>query len=172
MRSILFLVCTLTLPAQSVVVTGTAQPVPLEEVDRSVSVLENLPQNIPLFGGFYQFLQLDSSVDLQQRGNGVQGDITIRGGTFGQTLVLIDGVRINDVQTGHHNLDLPVPLDAIGELQVLRGSGSTFYGSDAVGGVVNVITRVGEPGELVFRSAVGSFGTNTESGFFSIGAGP
>ncbi len=162
----------LMLRAQSVVVTGTAQPVPLDEADRSVSVLDNLPKKSPLFGGFYQFLQLDSSIDLQQRGNGVQGDITIRGGTFGQTLVLIDGVRINDVQTGHHNLDLPVPLDAIGELQVLRGSGSTFYGSDAVGGVVNVITRVGEPGELVFRSAVGSFGTNTESGFFSFGAGP
>jgi iron complex outermembrane receptor protein len=101
----------------------------------------------------------------------VTGDILIRGGTFGQTLVLIDGMRINDVQTGHHNLDLPVPLDAIGEMQVLHGSGSTFYGSDAVGGVVNVITSVSDPGELVFRSAVGSFGTNAESGRFSFGAG-
>src|SRR3984957_4420499 len=172
MRSILFLVCTLTLPAQSVVVTGTAQPVPLEEVDRSVSVLENLPQNIPLFGGFYQFLQLDSSIDLQQRNPGIQGDIIIRGGTFGQTLVLIDGIRINDVQTGHHNMDLPVPIDSIGQLQILQGSGSTFYGSDAVSGVVNVITRVADPGELLFRSAIGSFGTNHESGLFSFGLGP
>jgi iron complex outermembrane receptor protein len=168
----LLIASALVLRAQSVVVTGTAQPVPLDEADRSVSALDKLPQKSPLFGGFYQFLQLDSSVDLRQRGNGVQGDITIRGGTFGQTLVLIDGIRINDVQTGHHNLDLPVPLDAIGELQVLRGSGSTFYGSDAVGGVVNVITRIADPGELVFRGAVGSFGTNTESGFFSLGAGP
>jgi iron complex outermembrane receptor protein len=168
----LVIACALVMRAQSVVVTGTAQPVPLDEADRSVSLLDNLPKKSPLFGGFYQFLQLDSSIDLQQRGNGVQGDITIRGGTFGQTLVLIDGIRINDVQTGHHNLDLPVPLDAIGELQVLRGSGSTFYGSDAVGGVVNVITRIADPGELVFRSAVGTFGTNTESGFFSFGAGP
>src|SRR5580704_5689944 len=138
MRSILFL-CALLAPAQSVVVTGTAQPVPLDEADRSVSVLDNLPQKSPLFGGFYQFLQLDSSIDLQQRNPGVQGDISIRGGTFGQTLVLIDGIRINDVQTGHHNMDLPVPMDAIGELQVLHGSGSTLYGSDAVAGVVNVV---------------------------------
>lgn len=172
MRPVFFLCCVLVARAQSVVVTGTAQPVPLEEADRSVTVQDKLPQKSPLFGGFYQFLQLDSSIDLQQRGNGVQGDITIRGGTFGQTLVLIDGMRINDVQTGHHNLDLPVPLDAIGELQVLRGSGSTFYGSDAVGGVVNVLTHVAEPGELIFRSAIGSFGTNEQSGHFSFGAGP
>src|SRR5580698_11312509 len=129
MRSILFF-CALLAPAQTVVVTGTAQPIPLEEADRSVTVLDNLPQSTPLFGGFFQFLQLDSSVDLQQRNPGIQGDITIRGGTFGQTLVLIDGIRINDVQTGHHNMDLPAPLDAIGQVQVLQGSGSTFYGSD------------------------------------------
>jgi iron complex outermembrane receptor protein len=171
MRFVLPFVCALLVRAQSVVVTGTAQPVPLEESDRSVGVLDNLPKRSPLFEGFYQFLQLDSSIDLQQRAPGVTGDILIRGGTFGQTLVLIDGMRINDVQTGHHNLDLPVPLDAIGEMQVLHGSGSTFYGSDAVGGVVNVITSVSDPGELVFRSAVGSFGTNAESGRFSFGAG-
>ncbi len=172
MRPILFFILALMLRAQTVVVTGTAQPVPLEEADRSVTVLGDLPQKSLLFGGFYQFLQLDSSVDLQQRNPGVQGDITIRGGTFGQTLVLIDGIRINDVQTGHHNMDLPVPIDAIGQLQILQGSGSTFYGSDAVSGVVNVITRIAEPGELLFRAAIGSFGTNTESGLFSVGFGP
>jgi outer membrane cobalamin receptor len=172
MRPILLFLCVLTLRAQSVVVTGTAQPVPLEEADRSVTVLDNLPQKSPLFGGFYQFLQLDSSVDLQQRGPGVQGDISIRGGTFGQTLVLIDGIRINDVQTGHHNMDLPVPIDAIGQLQILQGSGSTFYGSDAVSGVVNVITHITVPADLIFRSAVGNFGTNAEIGFFAFSAGP
>src|SRR5580692_4982176 len=172
MRPILFFILVLTLRAQTVVVTGTLQPVPLEEADRSVTVVDNLAQKSPLFGGLYQFLQLDSSVDLQQRNPGVQGDITIRGGTFGQTLVLIDGIRINDVQTGHHNMDLPVPIDAIGEIQILQGSGSTFYGSDAVSGVVNVITRVADPGELLFRSAIGSFGTNQESGLFSFGLGP
>jgi iron complex outermembrane recepter protein len=171
MRSTLFVVCAILVRGQSVVVTGTAQPVPLEEADRSVSVLDNLPEKSALFSGLYQFLQLDSSIDLQQRASGITGDITIRGGTFGQTLVLIDGMRINDVQTGHHNMDLPVPLDAIRELQVLHGSGSTLYGSDAMSGVVNVITRIADPGELVFRSAVGSFGTNAESGFFAFSAG-
>jgi iron complex outermembrane receptor protein len=172
MRLILAACAVLSLHAQSVLVTGTAQPIPLDDADRSVSVLTDLPRKSPLFSGFFEFLQLDSSIDLQQRGPGVQGDITIRGGTFGQTLMLIDGIRINDVQTGHHNMDLPVPIDAIGEVQVLHGSGSTLYGSDAVSGVVNVITHVADPAELVFRSAIGSFGTNTESGLFSIAFGP
>jgi iron complex outermembrane receptor protein len=171
-RPISLFILVLTLRAQTVVVTGTFHPVPLEEADRSVTVVDNLAQKSPLFGGLYQFLQLDSSIDLQQRNPGVQGDITIRGGTFGQTLLLIDGIRINDVQTGHHNMDLPVPIDAVGQLQILQGSGSTFYGSDAVSGVVNVITRVADPGELLLRSAIGSFGTNAESGLFAFAFGP
>ena len=77
----------------------------------------------------------------------LQGDLSIRGGGFGQTLVLLDGLRLNDVQSGHHNLDVPVPLEAVTRIEVLKGSGSTLYGSDAVGGVVNFITRsAGEDG--------------------------
>ncbi len=153
---------------ETVVVTGTADPIPLDESDRSVDVIGNLRAKLLLFGNLGNILQLDSSVDLQQRASGgVQGDISIRGGTFGQTLVLLNGMRLNDVQSGHHNFDVPAPLDAIGRIEILHGSGSTLYGSDAVGGVVNVLTRADEQPELVFRSAVGSFGTNTESGRLS-----
>jgi iron complex outermembrane receptor protein len=79
---------------------------------------------------------------------------------------------VNDAQSAHHNFDIPVPLDAISQVEILRGSGSTMYGSDAVGGVVNVITRVAPGPELRFRSGIGSFGTNVQSGFFSIPVGP
>ena len=156
---------TLPLHKETVVVTGTAQPLPLDESDRSVDVVT--PPNTLLLGSFANLLQLDSSVDLQQRAPGVQGDISIRGAGFAETLVLLNGMRINDAQSGHHNFDIPVPLDAISQVEVLHGTGSTLYGSDAVGGVVNVLTRVADPAELVFRGSVGSFGTNTQSGFFS-----
>ncbi len=69
MRATLFVLTAVFLRAQSVLVTGTAQPIPLDEADRSVHVLENPPQKSLLFGGFFEFLQLDSSVDLQQRGS-------------------------------------------------------------------------------------------------------
>ncbi len=154
---------------QTVVVTGVAAPLPLEESDRSVNVIDLPAKEQILFTGLQNLLQLDSSVDLQQRAPGVQGDISIRGGTFGQTLVLVDGLRVNDVQSGHHNFDVPVPLDAIGHIEILRGTGSTLYGSDAIGGVVNVLTRIDPSPELVLQAGGGSFGTNTQGGRFSFG---
>ncbi len=154
---------------QTVVVTGVAAPLPLEELDRSVDVIGNLPKELILFNGLQNLLQLDSSVDLGERAPGVQSDISIRGGTFGQTLILINGLRVSDAQSAHHNFDIPVPLDAVSHIEILRGTGSTLYGSDAIGGVVNVLTRVNPGPELVLRAAGGSFGTNSQGGRFSFG---
>ena len=73
-------------------------------------------------------------------------------------LVLVDGVRLNDAQSGHHNGDIPVPLDAVERIEVLYGPGSSLFGADAFGGTVNVITRrtVEQPALVVEG---GSFGT-------------
>ncbi|MFZ9572080.1 MAG: TonB-dependent receptor [Bacteroidia bacterium] len=62
-------------------------------------------------------------VDLRQRGpNGVQADIQIQGGTFDQVLVLIDGVRLTDPQTGHHMLNLMLPPEAIERIEIMKGA--------------------------------------------------
>ena len=133
-------------PAQTpshevVVVTGTVEPIPLEEIDRSVDVLPVAGQ-AALETGLTDFLRLDPSVDVMSRApGGVQTDVSIRGGSFGQTLVLLNGQRLNDVQSGHHNMDIPVPLDSVERVEVLRGSGSALYGSDASGGVDRVFRR-------------------------------
>ena len=145
-----------------VVVTGTWEPVPLEEADRSVRSIDLRDLRL-VSNTFADLLRLDTSLDLRQRArNGVQGDLSIRGSTFGQTLVLLDGLRLNDVQSGHHNLDIPVPLEAVERIEVLKGSGSTLYGSDAVGGVVNVITRRPEASEFRLWGAAGNWGTNQQ----------
>jgi iron complex outermembrane receptor protein len=145
----------------SIVVTGVYEPVPLEESDRSVSVLE--PSDRLLLSNVTDLLRLEPSVDLRQRtAGGAQGDISIRGGTFGQTLVLLDGLRLNDAQTGHHNMDLPLPVEAVARVEVLKGSGSTLYGSDAVGGVVNIVTRPPEASEFRVLAGAGSFGYNQQ----------
>ena len=146
----------------TVVVTGTYEPLPLEEADRSVRSLDVRGLSL-LTNTFPDLLRLDSSVDLRQRApNALQGDISIRGGTFGQTLVLLDGLRMNDVQSGHHNLDLPAPLESLSNVEILKGSGSTLYGSDAVGGVVNFITAPPETSEFRLRGALGNYGVNQE----------
>jgi iron complex outermembrane receptor protein len=148
---------------QTVVVTGSWEPVPLEESDRAVLSLPVRSQNL-LLNTFVDLLRLDPSLDLRQRApNGLQGDLSIRGASFGQTLVLLNGRRLNDPQSGHHSLDLPVPLESVQSLEVLRGAGSVLYGSDAVGGVVNVITAPPEAWQARLRTAFGNFGVNQQS---------
>ncbi len=150
--------------ADQIVVTGHYDPIPLEEADRNIRTFDLSGLRL-VTNTFADLLKLDSSLDLRQRGpNGLQGDLSIRGGGFGQTLVLLDGLRLNDVQSGHLSLDFPLPLESVSRLEILKGSGSTLYGSDAVGGVVNFITTPPESSEIRLRTAVGNFGTNQQQG--------
>lgn len=131
-------------------------------MDRTVTVLPLDGQRL-LATALVDFLRLEPALDVRARApGGVQTDVSIRGGSFGQTLVLVDGQRVNDAQTGHHNMDLVLPLEAVDRVEVLRGSGSTFYGSDATGGVINVITRQPEAAEARVTVGAGNFGTNFE----------
>jgi iron complex outermembrane receptor protein len=157
----------------SVQVTTTVEPLPLAESDRSV--LEITPSDLPIgTDSAVDLLRADPSLNLQARaGEGVQADLSIRGTTFEQSLVLVNGLRVNDPETGHLNLDIPVPLDAITRIDVLHGSGSTFYGSDAIGGAVNLLT--GKPPAsltLIARSGAGSFGSLENHLRASYSAGP
>ena len=79
----------------------------------------------------------------RSRGARAQADFSLRGASFGQVLVLVDGVRLNNSQTGHHNGDLPVPFESIERIEVLLGAGTSLYGADAVGGTINIVTRQG-----------------------------
>jgi iron complex outermembrane receptor protein len=88
-------------------------------------------------------------VGLARRGaRGVQGDLNLRGSTFEQALVMVNGVRVNNPQTGHHHLDLFVPLAAIERVEVLYGSGAAVHGPDAFGGAINIVTA--PPGTAVW----------------------
>ncbi len=147
----------------TLVVTGTYEPVSIDEIDRSVSQLPARDQQL-LLNSAIDLLRMDPSLDMQERApNGVQTDISIRGAGYEQTLILLNGQRLNDVQSGHHDMDIPVPLDAVERIEVLRGSGSAMYGSDALGGVVNVITAPRENLELRLRTAIGNDGINQQS---------
>lgn len=96
-------------------------------------------------------------VDIQPR-SAAQADLSLRGSSFEQVLVLVDGVRMSDAQTGHFDLDLAIPLAEIERIEVMRGPATALYGSNAVGGVVQVVTRRGGPGLRASISG-GSFGT-------------
>ncbi|MBA2604276.1 MAG: TonB-dependent receptor, partial [Acidobacteria bacterium] len=113
-------------------------------------------------------LRLAASVEVRSRGGfGTQSDLSVRGGGFGQVLVLMDGVRLNDSQSGHHNMDVPVALDQIERIEIVRGTGSSLYGADAMTATINIITaaRAGVRGALaggeygLVRAAASSTGT-------------
>jgi vitamin B12 transporter len=89
-----------------------------------------------------ELLRYLPGIEVQQRGpQGSQSDITIRGGTFQQVLVIIDGVKLNDPLTGHFSNYIPINPSEIERIEILKGAASAIYGSEAVGGVVHIITK-------------------------------
>jgi iron complex outermembrane receptor protein len=162
-----------TVVTDSIQVTTTVEPLPLAESDRSVEML--LPRDAPIAtDSVVDLLRTDPSLNLQARaGEGVQADLSIRGTTFEQSLILVNGLRVDDPETGHLNLDMPVPLDAITRVDILHGSGSTFYGSDSIGGAVNFLTGAPAPGlSIVARSGAGNYGSLENHLRASYSAGP
>jgi iron complex outermembrane receptor protein len=110
-----------------------------------------------------------TSVDLRQRGPlGVQGDLGIRAGTFEQSLLLIDGVQINDPQTGHHSLNLAPDSDDLERIELLEGSGSRIFGPNAMAGAVNLVTRKPLYNSLRVFFGVGQYGLNQQRLSFGI----
>jgi outer membrane cobalamin receptor len=152
---------------QTVVVTASTTPVELGSVTRSMTVITRETIAALPARTVADVLRLAASVDVRARGiRGVQSDFAVRGATFGQMLVLVDGVRLNDAQSGHHNGDIPVPLGAVERIEVLYGPGSSLHGADAFGGTVNVITRrVLTPSFVVEGGSFGRAGGTGQAGF-------
>jgi outer membrane cobalamin receptor len=154
---------TIVPPEETVVVLGSLTPVTQGESARTVTTFD-AQQHRLAYQDLEDYLRGDASVDIQQRAPaGVMADISVRGATFEQTLVLLNGLRMDNVETSHFNLDLPVPLGAIGTINVLHGAGSTLYGSDAIGGVADFVTWTPETDTVRLRAGGGSFGENEQA---------
>jgi vitamin B12 transporter len=107
---------------------------------RSIQVLQREQLQAMPVRSVQEALARALGVDLLAR-SPAQADIALRGSGFEQVLVMVDGVPVNDDQTGHFHLSLAVPLEAVERIEILRGPASALYGSSAVGGVINVVTR-------------------------------
>ncbi|MBD2767750.1 TonB-dependent receptor [Hymenobacter sp. BT664] len=82
------------------------------------------------------------ALEIQSRGSfGAQADVSLRGSTFNQVLFLLDGLRLNDPLTGHFGAYLPITPAEIEQIEIIRGAGAALYGPDAVGGVINIVTK-------------------------------
>ena len=120
-----------------IVVSSGRTPVSISNLSRSISVLtykdiRNIPAN-----NLNDLLKYVGGIDIRARGTeGVQADIALRGGSFEETLILIDGVKISDPQTGHNSMNLPFSLDNIERIEVLKGEGGRIFGANAFSGAV------------------------------------
>ncbi|KFF74523.1 TonB-dependent receptor [Chryseobacterium sp. P1-3] len=102
-----------------------------------------------------EILQQVPGMDIRRRGaNGVQSDIGFRGSSFEQVLLLLNGIRMNDSQTGHNNMNIPVDLDEVEKIEIIKGPAARRFGQNAYAGVINIITRI-NPGKRVKISAEG-----------------
>ncbi|WP_419867818.1 TonB-dependent receptor plug domain-containing protein [Chryseobacterium sp. CT-SW4] len=102
-----------------------------------------------------EILQQIPGMDIRRRGaNGVQSDIGFRGSSFEQVLLLLNGIRMNDSQTGHNSMNVPVDLEDVERIEVIKGPAARRFGQNAYAGAINIITRV-NPGKRVKISAEG-----------------
>lgn len=126
----------------TVLVAGTQIPLRVHETGRSITIIrQEAIRQLPALS-IDEILQLVPGVEVQSRnGFGAQADILMRGSTFTQVLVLVDGMRLNDPLTGHFNGNIPVVNAEIDRIEVLRGPAAAMFGPDAVGGLINIVTK-------------------------------
>ena len=98
-------------------------------------------------------------VDVRSRGmNGVQADLSMRGGTFDQVVVMLNGINITDPQTGHYSLDLPIDVSMIDRIEILQGANMEIFGLSAFSGAINIITGSEEVNKTTASVTVGDNG--------------
>ena len=131
-----------TTDLKEVVVSTTKLEIPFSKNFRTVKIISSdYIKNSPALN-VSDLLQEITGIDVRRRGvGGVQGDLYIRGGGFDQTLLLVDGMKMDDAQTGHHTLNMILPLYLIERIEVIKGPAARIFGQNAFNGAINIVTK-------------------------------
>jgi vitamin B12 transporter len=134
--------------------------IPFSKVSRNIQVIQRAAIETTPARSLQEVLSFVAGVDVRQRGvSGTQANIGIRGGSFDQTLMLVNGIKLTDPQTGHHMMNIPVPLQNIQRIEVMKGPASRIYGPNAYAGAINVTTSLPYEKSLILQAYGGDFGT-------------
>jgi iron complex outermembrane receptor protein len=143
----------------SVTLTGTRIDLPFKENSRTINIITSKDIKNSAAVNIADLLQQVAGVDIRRRGTGgSQADLYIRGGGFDQTLVLIDGIKMDDVQTGHHTMNAALPLEVIERIEIIKGPAARVFGQNAFAGAINIVTKKNLKNSTSVNVEAGSFG--------------
>jgi Outer membrane cobalamin receptor protein len=140
-------------------VTGTRVPLTDLQSAKMVTVLSREDIQAAAVHSINDLLKYAVGVDVRQRGEfGIQTDISVRGGTFDQITILLNGVNITNPQTGHHSAEFPVSMNDIERIEVLEGPAARVFGTSAFTGAINVVTKNDKRSHVATNLMGGAYG--------------
>jgi vitamin B12 transporter len=143
---------------QEVIISSNRLEIPLRQNSKTVQILTADQIRQSGVTHVVDLLQQIAGVDIKRRGAGsTQADLNIRGGTFDQTLLLIDGIKLDDAQTGHHTLNFLPPPQMIERIEIIKGPASRAYGQNAFTGAINIVTKKETPKTLTLDLQKGNY---------------
>ncbi|WP_298367626.1 TonB-dependent receptor [uncultured Lutibacter sp.] len=152
---------------KEITITSNRITMPFSKTSRTITLLTSDEIIKSAATNVADLLQNIAGIDIRKRGtDGMQSDLYIRGGNFDQTLVLIDGVKMDDVQTGHHSMNAIISLDNIERIEVIKGPAARIYGQNAFTGAINIVTKNVIENGLNINAHYGSYeNIKTEAAF-------
>ena len=126
----------------SITITSARIELPFKENSRTITVISSKDILESPATNLAELLQQEAGIDVRRQGvNGMQSDLYIRGGSFDQTLLLVDGIKVEDPQTGHHTLNMALPLEVIERVEIIKGPAARVFGQNAFTGAINIVTK-------------------------------
>ena len=142
-----------------VIITSTRIDLPFKDNSRTIQIITSKDIVNSAATNVADLLQQVAGVDVRRRGTaGSQADLYIRGGGFDQTLLLIDGIKMDDSQTGHHTMNAALPIEVIERIEIMKGPAARIFGQNAFTGAINIVTKKKLSNTVSATIEAGSFG--------------